>query len=145
MRIFSRLGLALGFFTGLYNYNWTLGQGLLWFLASPFIGLGVGVLLAHLFGRPFKLAFADVMTARVGRIKGLIGSITLALRLRREWREQEHVGIMLPPSVASTLINIGAAMSGKTSVNLNYTAGKDGLESAISQAGLKPWLPAGSS
>ncbi|MEE3055105.1 MAG: AMP-binding protein, partial [Planctomycetota bacterium] len=137
VRIFSWLGLALGAFTGLYNYDWTLGMSLVWLLLSPFIGLGVGALLAHLFGRPFRLAFADVMTARVGRLKGLIGSVTLALRLRREWREQEHVGIMLPPSVASTLINIGAAMSGKTSVNLNYTAGKDGLESAIRQAGPK--------
>ena len=76
-------------------------------------------------------------TSRVGRLKGLIGSVTLALRLRREWKDQEHVGIMLPPSVGSTLINIGAAISAKTSVNLNYTAGKAGLESAIRQAGLQ--------
>ncbi|MFP6738866.1 MAG: AMP-binding protein, partial [Planctomycetota bacterium] len=103
----------------------------------PFIGLGVGSLLAHLLGRPFKLAFADSRTPRVGRLKGLIGSIALTLRLRREWKDQEHVGIMLPPSVGSTFVNIGAAMSAKTSVNLNHTAGKDGLESAIRQAGLE--------
>ena len=137
LRIFSWLGLVLGFFTGLFNYDWTLGMNLVWFALSPFIGLGVGALLAHLLGRPFKLAFADAMTPRVGRLKGLIGSITLALRLRRDWKDQEYVGILLPPSVGSTFVNIGAAMSAKTSVNLNYTAGKDGLESAIRQAGLK--------
>ena len=137
LRIFSWLGLVLGFFTGLFNYDWTLGMELVWFALSPLIGFGVGVLLAHLFGRPFKLAFADVIYSRIGRLKGLIGSITFALHLRRDWKDQERVGIMLPPSVASTFVNIGAAMSAKTSVNLNYTAGKDGLESTIRQAGLK--------
>ncbi len=137
LRIFSWLGLVSGFFTGLFNYDWTLGMNLVWFALSPFIGLGVGAVLAHLLGRPFKLAFADAMTSRVGRLMGLLGPITLALRLRRDWKDQEHVGIMLPPSVGSTFVNIGAAMSAKTSVNLNYTAGKDGLESAIRQADLK--------
>ncbi|MFP6738283.1 MAG: MFS transporter, partial [Planctomycetota bacterium] len=38
LRIFSWLGLVSGFFTGLFNYDWTLGMALVWFLLSPFIG-----------------------------------------------------------------------------------------------------------
>ncbi|MEE3199168.1 MAG: MFS transporter, partial [Planctomycetota bacterium] len=72
LRIFSWLGLVVGFFAGLFNYDWTLGMSLAWFALSPFIGLGAGALLAHLLGRPFRLAFADMNTSRVGRLKGLI-------------------------------------------------------------------------
>ena len=85
LRIFSWLGLVSGFFTGLFNYDWTLGMNLVWFALSPFMGLGVGAVLAHLLGRPFKLAFADVIYSRIGRLGGLIGSITFALHLRRDW------------------------------------------------------------
>ena len=83
------------------------------------------------------MACADLQRPRVGRLGALMGAIALSLRLRRDWRDQKHVGIMLPPSVPSTLLNIGAAMSAKTSVNLNYTVGKDGLESSARQANLK--------
>jgi acyl-[acyl-carrier-protein]-phospholipid O-acyltransferase/long-chain-fatty-acid--[acyl-carrier-protein] ligase len=136
LKIFSWLGLSLGILLALYNWG-EPGGNPLWFALAPIGGLVSGVLLAHLFGHPFRLTYADLQRPRVGRLGALIGAIALSLRLRREWKDQEHVGIMLPPSVGSTLINIGAAMSAKTSVNLNYTAGKDGLESAIRQAGLK--------
>ena len=44
---------------------------------------------------------------------------------------------MLPPSVGSSLANFAAAFAGKVSVNLNYTSGPAGLESAVRQAGLR--------
>ena len=64
-------------------------------------------------------------------------AIALALELRRDWKDQERVGIMLPPTVAGSLLNLSASLSGRASVNLNYTAGRAGLDSAARQAGLR--------
>ena len=61
----------------------------------------------------------------------------MALELRREWKDQERIGIMLPPTIAGAFLNLSAALSGRTSVNLNYTIGRTGLESAARQSGLQ--------
>jgi acyl-[acyl-carrier-protein]-phospholipid O-acyltransferase/long-chain-fatty-acid--[acyl-carrier-protein] ligase len=86
---------------------------------------------------PFRMAFADASHPRLSRIGALAGTMALARTLRTPWKDQTHVGILLPPSVAAVLSNIAAAMAGKTSVNLNYTAGPAGIGSAIRQAGLR--------
>ncbi len=86
--------------------------------------------------RPSALAFADTTTPRVCRLKALTGAVILARVLKQHWSNQTHVGILLPPTVAGALVNIAASMSGRTSVNLNFTAGRSGMESAIRQAGL---------
>jgi acyl-[acyl-carrier-protein]-phospholipid O-acyltransferase/long-chain-fatty-acid--[acyl-carrier-protein] ligase len=84
-----------------------------------------------------RLALADWQRPRVSRFKALAGAIALARALRPGWQGQELVGILLPPSVGGALVNIAASMSGRTSVNLNYTAGRVGLQSAANQAGLR--------
>lgn len=98
--------------------------------------------LHHLFARearrhPFDLAFGDAARPRLSRLRALSGSIALARVLRRPWRGQTHVGILLPPSVAVALVNLAAALAGRVSVNLNFTAGRAGLASAARQAGLR--------
>src|SRR5207248_2177633 len=42
-----------------------------------------------------------------------------------------------PPSVAGALVNLAAALSGKTAVNLNYTSGRTSMTSAARQARLE--------
>ncbi|MDE3220650.1 MAG: MFS transporter [Nitrospirota bacterium] len=86
---------------------------------------------------PFRLAMADQTRPRVSSLEALIGSIVLARALRRHWEDQRRVGILLPPTVAGALINVAAPLCGKTSVNLNYTVGKSGLEAAVRLAGLR--------
>jgi acyl-[acyl-carrier-protein]-phospholipid O-acyltransferase / long-chain-fatty-acid--[acyl-carrier-protein] ligase len=85
---------------------------------------------------PFRFAMADHSRPRVSSLQSLIGSIVLARALRRHWDNQRHVGILLPPTVAGALVNVAAPLCGKTSVNLNYTVGKSGLEAAVRLAGL---------
>jgi len=87
--------------------------------------------------RPTAFAFADASRPKVTRIKALAGAIALARRLDAAWEGQKTVGILMPPSVAGALVNLAATMSGRTTVNLNYTAGSSGLASAAGQAGLK--------
>lgn len=86
---------------------------------------------------PFRFAMADAMRPHVSSLQALIGSIALARALRPHWEGQPNVGLLLPPSVACALANIAAALCGKTSVNLNYTVGKAGLEAAVRLAGLR--------
>ncbi|BCA56298.1 putative fused MFS-type Permease and bifunctional Acyl-[acyl-carrier-protein]-phospholipid O-acyltransferase/Acyl-[acyl-carrier-protein] synthetase [Nitrospira sp. KM1] len=86
---------------------------------------------------PFRLAMADQRRPHVSSLQALIGSIVLARTFRPIWEGQERVGILLPPTVAAALLNVAAPLCGKTSVNLNYTVGKAGLEAAVRLAGLR--------
>ena len=87
--------------------------------------------------RPFRLMFADATRPRVSRLQALAGAIALCRALGPAWKAQESVGILLPPSVAGALVNMAATLAGRTSVNLNYTAGRAGIESAVRQARLQ--------
>jgi acyl-[acyl-carrier-protein]-phospholipid O-acyltransferase/long-chain-fatty-acid--[acyl-carrier-protein] ligase len=86
---------------------------------------------------PFRFAMADPTRPHVSSLQALIGSIILARVLRPHWKDQRHVGILLPPTVAGALVNVAAPLCGKTSVNLNYTVGKSGLEAAVRLADLR--------
>lgn len=85
---------------------------------------------------PFTFVMADAARPHITGLKALIGTISLARAMAPHWSGQQHVGLLLPPSVPGALLNIAAALAGKTSVNLNYTVGRTGLESAIRQARL---------
>jgi acyl-[acyl-carrier-protein]-phospholipid O-acyltransferase / long-chain-fatty-acid--[acyl-carrier-protein] ligase len=89
---------------------------------------------------PLTFAMADSSRPHVSGLQALIGTIALARVLKPLWEGQQYVGLLLPPSVAGALVNIAASLSGKTSVNLNYTVGRAGLESAITQASIKTVL-----
>ena len=65
------------------------------------------------------------------------GAACLANWLRPRVRESNFVGVWLPTSTGSALVNIALAFLGKTSVNLNYTAGNDATKAAIAQTGLR--------
>ena len=76
-------------------------------------------------------------TPRVSYLKALAGSLVIARALRPRWQGQEKVGILLPASVGAALVNLAATLAGKAVVNLNFTAGRAGMESAAAQAGLR--------
>lgn len=86
---------------------------------------------------PLRFTMADQTRPHVSSIQALIGSIVLARALRPYWEDQRLVGMLLPPTVAGALVNVAAPLCGKTSVNLNYTVGKAGLEAAVRLAGLR--------
>lgn len=86
---------------------------------------------------PFRFALADASRPHVSRFGAVSGAVALARALAPHWTGQEHVGILLPPSIAGALTNLAAALAGRTSVNLNYTSGRAGMTSAARQACLK--------
>ncbi len=85
---------------------------------------------------PFQFAFGDQTKPHVSCWQALVGSLSLARALKSAWKDQPTIGILLPPSVAGALVNFAATIAGHTVVNLNYTAGKSGMEAAAEQAGL---------
>ncbi len=86
--------------------------------------------------RPWRCAFADA-NRWMTKAGVLAGAVALARRLRHDWAGQRHVGICLPPTIGGALVNLAATILGKVTVNLNFTAGTSGLESAAQQAGLQ--------
>jgi acyl-[acyl-carrier-protein]-phospholipid O-acyltransferase/long-chain-fatty-acid--[acyl-carrier-protein] ligase len=86
---------------------------------------------------PLRLAFADLQKPHVSYMQALAAAVALARALRSRWDGQESVGILLPASVGGALVNLAATLAGKTVVNVNFTAGRAGMESAAGQAGLR--------
>ena len=87
--------------------------------------------------RPLALAYADESRPGLNRIQSLTGAVALARVLKSKWAGQERVGILLPPTVDSALMNLAAALACRVTVNLNYTAGVHGTEAAVEQAGIE--------
>lgn len=85
-------------------------------------------------------------------IDGLDGSVTsyakifaasaaLAAVIRKE-TTQPRIGIALPPGRGGLVANMAVVLAGKIPVNLNFTAGKEAVESAIRQSGIDRFLTA---
>ncbi len=69
--------------------------------------------------------------------KVLVGVLCVTRFLRSRVGEAQNVGIWLPTGLGSALANMSVAFLGKTSVNLNYTAGTAAVRSAVKQAGVR--------
>jgi acyl-[acyl-carrier-protein]-phospholipid O-acyltransferase/long-chain-fatty-acid--[acyl-carrier-protein] ligase len=52
-------------------------------------------------------------------------------------RTSEMVGVLLPPTVAGALVNLGLTLRGRVPVNLNFTAGRESIEGAIAQCEIR--------
>ena len=82
-------------------------------------------------------ALADSTGQELTHGRTLVGAILFARILRRRTPDQRMVGLLLPSSVGGALANIAVLMAGRIPVNLNFTVGKEALEAAIAQAGIR--------
>jgi acyl-[acyl-carrier-protein]-phospholipid O-acyltransferase/long-chain-fatty-acid--[acyl-carrier-protein] ligase len=87
--------------------------------------------------RWFSFCMADTTGVELRFGKALIGAFVLARWLKKNCSEQSMVGIMLPASVAGSLVNIAALLAEKIPVNLNFTAGPEFMRSAAAQCQIK--------
>jgi acyl-[acyl-carrier-protein]-phospholipid O-acyltransferase/long-chain-fatty-acid--[acyl-carrier-protein] ligase len=99
-----------------------------------------GVLLARLRRHPLRAAIRDSggvisfwKLAAVARI--LIGRLGLAA-------DERTVGLLLPPGRAGAMANLALALAGRTSVNLNHTAGPVQLQRMCELAGIRTIISA---
>lgn len=92
--------------------------------------------------KPFHQAFGDIGQPMVSRMSFLIKTVAVTRAVKKIWAGQKNVGIMIPTTPVAAMLNIAASISGKTSVNLNFTSGKNAVKSAIRQAGLQTVITA---
>ena len=59
----------------------------------------------------------------------------LAGHIKKE-TTHDRIGIVLPPGRGGLIANLAAVLAGKVPVNLNFTAGKESIQSSIKQSGL---------
>jgi acyl-[acyl-carrier-protein]-phospholipid O-acyltransferase / long-chain-fatty-acid--[acyl-carrier-protein] ligase len=71
----------------------------------------------------------------------LAAAIVLADEIKASTKSP-RIGIVLPPGKGALVANLAAMIAGKTPVNLNFTAGKESIESAMKQAELDRFLTA---
>jgi acyl-[acyl-carrier-protein]-phospholipid O-acyltransferase/long-chain-fatty-acid--[acyl-carrier-protein] ligase len=88
----------------------------------------------------FSFCMADTTGTELTWGKTLIGSRLLASWVRKHCAEDSMVGVLLPASVGGALANIAVSLAGKVAVNLNFTAGREGMASAVQQCGIKTIL-----
>jgi acyl-[acyl-carrier-protein]-phospholipid O-acyltransferase / long-chain-fatty-acid--[acyl-carrier-protein] ligase len=82
----------------------------------------------------------DATTGPMTFGRALTGSLLLSRWLRRHAAQQPRVGLLLPASIGGALANIATTLAGKTSVNLNFTAGHDAMQAAVARCELKTIL-----
>ena len=86
---------------------------------------------------PLRFYGADARIPQMSFSNLLMKTIFVARRLRPVWKNQEMVGILLPPSIGGALTNYAATLCGLVPVNLNYTASNELISSSANQCNLK--------
>ena len=74
---------------------------------------------------PWRFALSDSTGARARYGAALLKAALLGRALSKACGEASNVGVLLPPSVAAALANVGLSLEGRVPVDLNYTASKD--------------------
>lgn len=82
---------------------------------------------------------ADSLGNEVGGRELLTRVLVLRRVLRREFlqKDEQFVGVLLPPSVGGVAVNIALAMDRRISANLNYTVSSDVLNHCIDDVKIK--------
>jgi acyl-[acyl-carrier-protein]-phospholipid O-acyltransferase/long-chain-fatty-acid--[acyl-carrier-protein] ligase len=80
-----------------------------------------------------KFAMADSTGRELTHGGTLVGSLLIAEWLRKNRRDDQMVGVLLPASVAGAVVNVGLTMAAKTPVNLNFTAGPEAMAAVTAQ------------
>ena len=93
--------------------------------------------------RKSKKVIADSTGVELSSERLLTATLALSKLIEPQLREQERVGICLPPSVGGSMAMMCAFVLGKTIVNLNYTASQLALDSAISESSIKTIITSG--
>src|SRR5690606_37878732 len=95
-----------------------------------------------------RRALADSVSGSLDAAQALTGAICMARRMRgtktdgentggANAGEERNVGLLLPTAAGGALANMAALLSGKTLVNLNYTASDEALAYAIEHAEIR--------
>jgi acyl-[acyl-carrier-protein]-phospholipid O-acyltransferase / long-chain-fatty-acid--[acyl-carrier-protein] ligase len=98
------------------------------------------VRVACRFSNLFRTCWIDASTGtsrELSYLKSLVGCLCMRGWLKPRIGTEQNVGLWLPTSLGGALANVALTMLGRTTVNLNYTAGASATQSAIKQTGMK--------
>jgi len=84
-----------------------------------------------------RRCISDSTGKRLNYGQCLSAAIALAGWIEQIAENQQMIGILLPPSCGAALANIAVTLAGKVTVNLNYRLGREVIQSAIEQCGIK--------
>lgn len=84
-----------------------------------------------------RKAAADTSGKELSYGRTLAGSLILMSKLKDWIGTEEHVGVLIPPTVGGVLTNLALSLLGRIPVNLNYTSSEASLQSAVAQCGIK--------
>jgi acyl-[acyl-carrier-protein]-phospholipid O-acyltransferase/long-chain-fatty-acid--[acyl-carrier-protein] ligase len=85
-----------------------------------------------------RLCMADTTGRSLSYRRALAAALALGDDLKRYLpREGEMVGVLLPATVGAALANISLLLAGRVPVNLNWTAGREHIRSAVVQCGIR--------
>ena len=93
---------------------------------------------------PSKEMIIDHASGRRVMKAGLV--LAVALSLAGRWRRRlpgRRIGVVLPPGIGGTVVNLALVILDKTPVNLNFTIGRAAAQSCIRQSGLETVITAG--
>lgn len=91
----------------------------------------------------WKVCMVDSTGVKMRYGGALIASIMMSHKICQKTLGEEMIGILLPASVGGALANLAVSLTGKISVNLNFTSGEEAFESAIQQCKLKTIITSG--
>lgn len=102
------------------------------------------------FQRPLPATFVDSAKRNWGRLaiadssgreltfgKTLIGALVFRRLILKRCANEKMIGVLLPPSAPTAVLNLGILLAGRVPVNLNYTAPLPAINGAIERCGIK--------
>lgn len=71
--------------------------------------------------------------------RGMTLAVALALKgyIEKHFGNQKRIGIALPACFPGVVVNLAVQMAGKSSVNINFTAGSDSAKACLAKAGIE--------
>jgi len=84
-----------------------------------------------------RFAMADSFGREVSFGRALVGSLLFRRYILEHCSGQPMIGVLLPPTVPTALLNIGISLAGRVPVNLNYTSSADSLDFALQRCEIK--------
>jgi acyl-[acyl-carrier-protein]-phospholipid O-acyltransferase / long-chain-fatty-acid--[acyl-carrier-protein] ligase len=85
----------------------------------------------------FRRCISDSTGKRLNYGQTLVSTMAIAAIINKLTERDEKVGILLPPSAGGAIANLAIAISGRVSVNLNYTTGQEARAFAVEQCSIK--------
>ena len=84
-----------------------------------------------------RFSMADSSGRKLNFFQALVGAALFRGLVRKRYAREKMIGILLPPSVPTALLNVGVGLAGAVPVNLNYTSGPQALAIAIERCKIK--------